>query len=211
MDMRNLNKLAEMSQKEINEFSRICNMLLSVTYILRDSADRRISKEYHYIENNFEVFYDYLELSGWKIYKESQYGIIYVRNTEGCNKLVMNKLTTVMLVTMRVIYEEHRAQASGTNDVCASVGELFGKIVNEFSVYQKKPPQKEVREAFKILESHNLIRKIDESYDDYECRFMILPSVLIAVPNERCKTICDIMKTETEDPENEKADETFAY
>ena len=209
--MQNLNKLAEMSQKERDEFSRICNMLLSVTYILRDSADRRISKEYHYIDHNFELFYDYLELSGWKIYKESQYGIIYVRNTEGYNKLVMNKLSTVMLVTMRIIYEDHRAQASNTNDVCSSVGELFGKIVNEFSVYTKKPPQKEVKEAFKILESHNLIRKIDESYDDFECRFMILPSVLIAVPNEKCKTICDTLKTETEESENEKADEALAY
>lgn len=211
MDIQNLNKLAEMSQKERDEFSRICNMLLSVTYILRDSADRRISKEYHYIEHHFELFYDYLELSGWKIYKESQYGIIYVRNTEGYNKLVMNKLSTVMLVTMRIIYEDHRAQASNTNDVCSSVGELFGKIVNEFSVYTKKPPQKEVKEAFKILESHNLIRKIDESYDDFECRFMILPSVLIAVPNEKCKTICDTLKTETEESENEKADEALAY
>ena len=211
MDMQNLNKLAEMSQKERYEFSRICNMLLSVTYILRDSADRRISKEYHYIDHNFELFYDYLELSGWKIYKESQYGIIYVRNTEGYNKLVMNKLSTVMLVTMRIIYEDHRAQASNTNDVCSSVGELFGKIVNEFSVYTKKPPQKEVKEAFKILESHNLIRKIDETYDDFECRFMILPSVLIAVPNEKCKTICDTLKTETEESENEKADEALAY
>lgn len=211
MDMQNLNKLAEMSQKERDEFSRICNMLLSVTYILRDSADRRISKEYHYIDHNFELFYDYLELCGWKIYKESQYGIIYVRNTEGYNKLVMNKLSTVMLVTMRIIYEDHRAQASNTNDVCSSVGELFGKIVNEFSVYTKKPPQKEVKEAFKILESHNLIRKIDESYDDFECRFMILPSVLIAVPNEKCKTICDTLKTETEESENEKADEALAY
>lgn len=211
MDMQNLNKLAEMSQKERDEFSRICNMLLSVTYILRDSADRRISKEYHYIDHNFELFYDYLELSGWKIYKESQYGIIYVRNTEGYNKLVMNKLSTVMLVTMRIIYEDHRAQASNTNDVCSSVGELFGKIVNEFSVYTKKPPQKEVKEAFKILELHNLIRKIDESYDDFECRFMILPSVLIAVPNEKCKTICDTLKTETEESENEKADEALAY
>lgn len=211
MDIQNLKKLAEMSQKEKDEFSRICNMLLSVTYILRDSADRRISKEYHYIDNNFELFYDYLELSGWKIYKESGYGIIYVRNTEGYNKLAMNKLTTVMLVTIRIIYEEHRAQASNTNDVCSSVGELFGKIVNEFSVYPKKPPQKEVKEAFKILESHNLIRKIDESYDDFECRFMILPSVMIAVPNEKCKMICDTLKTETEELENEKTDEALAY
>lgn len=200
----NLNRFEEMPQKEKDEFSRICNMLLSVTYILRDGSDGRLSKEYRFIDSNFDLFYDYLEISGWKIYKDIQYGIIYVRNTDGFNKLSLNKLTTVMLVTMRVVYEESRAQASSTNDVCTTVGALFGKIVNEFSVYPKKPPQKEIKESFRILESHNLIRKLDDSYDDIECRFVILPSVLIAVPNERCKTICDVLKTEPEEIINEE-------
>lgn len=205
----NLNRFEEMTQKEKDEFSRICNMLLSVTYILRDGSDGRLSKEYRFIESNFDLFYDYLEMSGWKIYKDIQYGIIYVRNTDGFNKLALNKLTTVMLVTMRVIYEESRAQASSTNDVCTTIGALFGKIVNEFSVYPKKPPQKEIKESFRILESHNLIRKLDDSYDDIECRFIILPSVLIAVPNEKCKTICDVLKTEPEEIINEE-DNTIA-
>lgn len=141
----NLNRFEEMTQKEKDEFSRICNMLLSVTYILRDGFDGRLSKEYRFIDSNFDLFYDYLEISGWKIYKDIQYGIIYVRNTDGFNKLSLNKLTTVMLVTMRVVYEESRAQASSTNDVCTTVGALFGKIVNEFSVYPKNRLRKKSR------------------------------------------------------------------
>lgn len=93
----NLNRFEEMTQKEKDEFSRICNMLLSVTCILRDGSDGRLSKEYRFIDSNFDLFYDYLEISGWKIYKDIQYGIIYVRNTDGFNKLSLNKLTTVML------------------------------------------------------------------------------------------------------------------
>lgn len=200
----NLQRFEEMTQKEKDEFSRICNMLLSVTYILRESMDRRISREYRFIESNMELFEAYLEMSGWKIYKDSQYGIIYVRNVDGYNKLTLDKLPTVMLITMRIIYEDHRAQASDTNDVCVTVGELFGKIVNEFSLYPKKPPQKEIKESFSILENHNLIRKVDNSYDDFECRFIVLPSILIAVPNEKCKTICDILKTERSDLSNEE-------
>lgn len=194
----NLSRLNEMTQKEKDEFSGICNKLMSVTYILRDGADGRISKEYRFIEANFDLIYDYLELCGWKLYKDVQYGVMYVRNTEGFNKLSLNKLTTIMLVTMRIIYEESRGQASTTNDVCVTVGALFDKIVNEFSLYQKKPAQKEIKDSFRILEAHNLIRKLDESFDDVECRFVILPSVLIAVPNERCKMICDSLKDEGE-------------
>ncbi len=204
----NLERFEQMTQREKDEFSRICNKLMSTTYILRDGADRLVSREYRFIENEFELFSDYLGLSGWRIYKDAQYGIIYVRNVEGYNKLALNKLTTVMLITMRIIYEDLRVQASSSNDVCVTVGELFGKIVNEFSIYPKKPPQKEIKDSFRILENHSLIRHLDESYDDMECRFVILPSILVAVPNEKCKTICDMLKSEEE--KNEKADEITA-
>lgn len=204
----NLERFEQMTQREKDEFSRICNKLMSATYILRDGADKLVSREYRFIENEFELFSDYLGLSGWRIYKDAQYGIIYVRNVEGYNKLALNKLTTVMLITMRIIYEDMRVQASSTNDVCVTVGELFGKIVNEFSIYPKKPPQKEIKDSFRILENHSLIRHLDESYDDMECRFVILPSILVAVPNEKCKTICDMLKAEEE--KNETADEITA-
>lgn len=204
----NLNAFNEMSEKEKEEFSRICNMLLSVTYIIRDGADGRISKDYRFIDSHFDLFSDYLELSRWKIYKDIQYGIIYVRNTDGLNKLTLNKLTTVMLVAIRIIYEEARIKASNTSNVSTTVGSLFDKIVNEFSMYPKKPPQKEIKEAFRILEAHNLIKRLDDSFDDIECRFVILPSVLIAVSNERSKAICDTLKSKSEELIDEEIDST---
>ncbi len=202
----NLRIFDEMPQKDRNDFSRICNMLLSVTYILRENSEGRLSKEYRFIESHFDLFYDYLELSGWRLYRDVQYGIIYVRNTEGYNKLSLNKLTTIMLITLRLIYEERRTQADSTTEVCSTVAVLFGKIVNEFSIYPKKPPQKEIKDSFRVLESHNLVRRLDDNYDDFECRFIILPSVLIAVPNDKCKMICDNLKAESEDIKDEKAD-----
>lgn len=201
----NLGRYEQMTQREKDEFARICNKLMSATYILRDGADKFVSREYRFIENEFEFFSDYLSLSGWKLYRDIQYGIIYVRNVEEYNKLSLNKLTTVMIMTMRIIYEDMRIQASNTNDVCVTVGELFGKIVTEFSIYSKKPPQKDIKEAFRVLENHNVVRRLDESYDDIECRFVVLPSILIAVPNDKCKSICEMLKAEEE--KNEETDE----
>ncbi len=207
----NLQKFEELTAKEQAEFSRICNLLLSCTYILRENAEQRISREYTFIERNFQLFEDYLSLSGWDIKKDTQYGVIYIRNINGCNKLVLSKLATVILITLRIFYEEQRMQAGLTNNVSIAIGELFGKIVNEYSIYPKKPPQKDIRDVFRMLESHNLIRKIGESYDDLSCRIQILPSILIVVPNERCKTICDILKTEKEVEQHEEADTIAAH
>ncbi len=197
----NFDAFTQMSDREMQEFSRICNYLLSCTFVMREDQKKLISKDYRYIERNFALFSDYLSLSGWRIYKDSQYGMIYVRNEEGYNKLSLNKLATVMLITMRLIYEERRLQASNTNDVCITVAELFGKIVNDFSVYPKKPPQKEIKDCFRIFESHNILYKLDDSYDNLDCRFVILPSILIAVSNEKCKTICDTLTVDDLDSE----------
>lgn len=205
----NFEAFSEMSDKEIDEFSRICNYLLSHTFVMREDNKKLISRDYRYIERNFELFYDYLSLSGWRIYKDSQYGVIYVRNVQGFSRFALNKLATVMLITMRIIYEERRVLASNTSEVCITVSELFGKIVNEFSVYPKKPSQREIKDAFRIFESHNILYKLDDSYDNLECRFVVLPSILIAVSNEKCKLICDTLKSE-EAVQNEENDEAFA-
>ena len=93
----NLQKFEELTAKEQAEFSIICNLLLSCTYILRENAEQRISKEYTFIERNFQLFEDYLSLSGWSIKRDDQYGVIYVRNTDGHNKLILSKLATVCL------------------------------------------------------------------------------------------------------------------
>lgn len=205
----NLQAFESLSQKERETFSRICNLLLSSTYVMRESAQHRITPEYSFIDRNFALFSDYLELCGWRIYKDSQYGVIYLRNTEGYNKLNLSKLQTVILICLRILYEEQRVQANNMNDVCVTVGNICTKIVNEYSVYPKKPPAKELKDAFRLLESHHLIEKLDESYDDMDCRLLILPSVIFAVPNERAKAICDTLKkeqTETEVPADETND-----
>lgn len=206
----NLAAFSELSDKETDDFTRICNYLISCTFVMREDNKKIISRDYRFIERNFELFSDYLSLSGWNIYKDSQYGIIYVRNVQGYNKLALNKLATVMLITMRIIYEERRVQASNTNDVCITVSELFGKIVNDFSVYPKKPPQKEIKDCFRIFEQHNILYKQDDSYENLECRFVVLPSILVAVSNEKCKSICDTLNADKEEADYEEDNEASA-
>jgi hypothetical protein len=206
----NLQKFESMNTKEQMDFSRVCNMLLAHTYILREDEQQRISRDYTFIERNFELFSDYLSLSGWQIYKDSQYGVIFVKNVEGYNKLTLSKLATVVLIILRIIYEEKRVQAGVTSNVSTTTGELLVKMVNEFSIYPKKPQQKELKDVFQIFDSHNLIRKLGDSYDDVECKIQILPSILIAVSNERCKTICDILKMDSEEENDEETDAAVA-
>jgi len=202
--------LSNISEKETEEFSRICNSLLAHTFILREDKTQKISKDYLYIERNFDLLYEYLMLSGWKLYKDSQYGVVYVRNIFNNNKLTLNKLPTIILIILRIIYEEKRTQASSSNHVCITVSDMLNKLVHEFSIYNKRPSLKEMKDSLKIIEEHNIIYKLGENFDDIECRIIILPSILIAVSNEKVKSICETLKTdELGDVANEENDEVI--
>ena len=205
-----LSEIENMPQREKDEFTRCCALLMAKTFVPRDTPDGRLSRDYSFIQNKYSLFEEYLSLSGWKLYSDKTLGIIYVRNAEEYNRLALNKLTTQIIVTLRLMFEERRMNGTSVYVVGVTVGELLAKMINELSVLQKKPAQKELKDSFRVLEEHNIIYRIGDSYENMECQIKVLPSILLAVPNDRCKAICEILQDENKEAENEKSDENTA-
>lgn len=205
-----LSEIEALVPREREEFTRCAAMLMAKTFVLRETAENTLSREFSFIQRKYSLFEEYLALGGWRLYYDRQLGVIYVNNTEGYNKVTLNKLTTQMLVTLRLIFEERRMSGSTVNVVGVTVGELLAKMINELSVLAKKPVQKDIKESLRTLEQHNIIYRIGDSYDDMECRIKVLPSILIAVPNERCRTVYETLRAEIKEDENEASDENTA-
>lgn len=205
-----LSEIENMPQREKDEFTRCCALLMAKTFVPRDTPDGRLSRDYSFIQNKYSLLEEYLSLSGWKLYSDKTLGIIYVRNAEEYNRLALNKLTTQIIVTLRLMFEERRMNGTSVYIVGVTVGELLAKMINELSVLQKKPAQKELKDSFRVLEEHNIIYRIGDSYENMECQIKVLPSILLAVPNDRCKAICEILQDENKEAENENSDEDTA-
>lgn len=205
-----LSEIENMPQREKDEFTRCCALLMAKTFVPRDTPDGRLSRDYSFIQNKYSLLEEYLSLSGWKLYSDKTLGIIYVRNAEEYNRLALNKLTTQIIVTLRLMFEERRMNGTSVYIVGVTVGELLAKMINELSVLQKKPAQKELKDSFRVLEEHNIVYRIGDSYENMECQIKVLPSILLAVPNDRCKAICEILQDENKEAENEKSDENTA-
>lgn len=203
-----LSDIEALNLREREEFARCAALLTAKTFILRETPENTLSREYSFIQRKRELFEEYLTLSCWRLYYDAQLGVIYVKNTEGYNKVTLNKLTTQLLITLRLVFEEKRMSGSTVNVVGITVGELFAKMINELAVLTKKPMQKDIKDSFRMLEQHNIIYRIGDSYDDMECRIKVLPSILIAVPNDRCKTVYEIFRAEIKEEENEATDES---
>lgn len=189
-----LSDIENMPQREKDEFTRCCALLMAKTFVPRDTPDGRLSRDYSFIQNKFSQLEEYLSLSGWKLYNDRTLGIIYVSNAEEYNRLTLNKLTTQVTVTLRLMFEERRMNGTSVYVVGVTVGELLAKMINELSVLQKKPAQKELKDSFRVLEDHNIIYRMGDSYENMECQIKVLPSILLAVPNNRCKAICEILQ-----------------
>lgn len=205
-----LSDIENMPQREKDEFTRCCALLMAKTFVPRDTPDGRLSRDYSFIQNKFSQLEEYLSLSGWKLYNDRTLGIIYVSNAEEYNRLTLNKLTTQIIVTLRLMFEERRMNGTSVYVVGVTVGELLAKMINELSVLQKKPAQKELKDSFRVLEDHNIIYRMGDSYENMECQIKVLPSILLAVPNNRCKAICEILQDENKEAENENSDEDTA-
>ena len=206
-----LSDIENMPQREKDEFTRCCALLMAKTFVPRDTPDGRLSRDYSFIQNKFSQLEEYLSLSGWKLYNDRTLGIIYVSNAEEYNRLTLNKLTTQVTVTLRLMFEERRMNGTSVYVVGVTVGELLAKMINELSVLQKKPAQKELKDSFRVLEDHNIIYRMGDSYENMECQIKVLPSILLTVPNNRCKAICEILQDENKEAENENSDEDTAY
>lgn len=202
-----LSGIESLIPREREEFVRCTALLMSKTFVLRETAENTLSREFSFIQRKFPLFEEYLALGGWRLYYDRQLGVIYVNNTEGYNKVTLNKLTTQMLVTLRLIFEEKRMSGSTVNVVGVTVGELLAKMINELAVLTKKPMQKDIRDSLRTLEQHNIIYKCGDSYNDMECRIKVLPSILIAVPNDKCRSVYETLRTEIKEDEDEASDE----
>jgi len=99
---------------------------------------------------------------------------------------------------------------STINVVGVTVGELLAKMINELSVLAKKPMQRDIKDSLRMLEQHNIIYKLGDSYDDMECRIRVLPSIQIAVPNDRCRAVYETFRSEIQEDSSEASDENTA-
>ncbi len=117
---------------EQEAFRRIVNWLLAHTYLLQgtyafEDNMNRTNPDYLFVERNFELFQDYLEYAGFRLERDSNYGVIFLSSSYEFNRVKLDKATTLMLYVLRLIYEEEREKLSLSRDIFTTTGDLVHK------------------------------------------------------------------------------------
>lgn len=206
-------KYEKLSNYETGEFRRLANYLLSHTYIVRDRYDvskkmMLLNEDYRMVVTRlFEVLLEYFEVSGWKLTKDENYGVLSLCNIYESNRLRIDKFTTLMLYTLRLIFEEEREKVSGNRDVRTDTVSLISKM-QSLGVIAKKPAIREFVDAQRTLAYHNIIQKVETKWESNGNRLIIHPSILSIISNERITEMIAVLGDDNESDDNMEEDES---
>jgi hypothetical protein len=192
-----------LSTKEKEEFATVVNLLFSKNYLLRDfysekEKTTRTDSAYRFVERHQELIELYLSYSGWELNVDTKYGVTWVINRLDRNKETLNKATTVILLVLRLIYDEEREKLSLKREILTSVSDIVNKLLS-IGTYKKKPADSELSDAFRKLEGYNVLSKLGGKWTEPETKILIYPSILFILTDARIKDLYELMVDPVED------------
>ena len=185
---------------EQEAFRRIVNWLLAHTYLLQgtyafEDNMNRTTPDYLFVERNFELFQDYLEYAGFRLERDSNYGVIFLSSSYEFNRVKLDKATTLMLYVLRLIYEEEREKLSLSRDIFTTTGDLVHKMLS-LGVITRKPANLTLRDSLRTLNRFRIVEKVDGPWENADTRLLILPTILFIVTNERISNMYQLIDEE---------------
>jgi hypothetical protein len=191
----------KLNSSEKEDFRRLANYLLSHTYMSRSEyqPSRRMTlpnRDYQTVSRLFDLFREYFALSGWRLEKDDNYGVISLYNHYDHNRFRLDRFTTLFLYMCRLIYEEKREDAGAYKTVPSGTAEVIEKMrtlgLLEKGKSGKETTKKERLEAQRTLAHFNIIRKMETSpWDGDGNKILILPSILSIIPNQGVNALYD--------------------
>ena len=189
-----------MSTKEQDTFRSCINKLLRVNYIIREvynqkEQEMKINYEFSFIERNFTLFEDYLEMGGWRLHKDSRFGVIYIETVFEYNRYRMKKFSTMALLTLRLIYDEERERLALKKEILLTVHTMIIKMIN-LGLIDKKPSNEEIKQTMNELQGFGIVDKVEGNWQEAETKFLIYPSILFVLTNAKLNELYMLIEEE---------------
>ena len=198
-----------MLQKDRDEFRRVCNKLMSICFIVR--RNEATKSDFYFIQRWKQVFERYLEVLGYTLEINDEYGVIQLVNRENYNHLNLKLNDSIILLILRILYDEKKRELSLT-DVLVNLGDIQEKYIS-LKIREKQSDKTTMNNALRLFKRFNLVELLDRDLMQEESRVIIYDSILMAVRVEDIKRVNDMLalyrkggKTEDEEAVQDSAD-----
>lgn len=197
-----------MLQKDRDEFRRVCNKLMSTCFICKQNADTK--SEYYFILRQRPVFERYLDVLGYTLEINEEYGVVQLVNRENYNHAHLKLYESIILLILRILYDEKKRELS-LSDVVINVGDIQEKYLS-LKIREKQIDKTTMNNALRLFKRYNLVALLDKDLFQEDSRIVIYDSILMAVRVEDIKRVSDMIAlyrkggTSNEDTEESTVD-----
>jgi hypothetical protein len=201
-----MDMLEGMLQRDKDDFSRICNRLLSNCFLCKRNETTRA--DYYFIVKYREKFSSYLSLLGYRLEINEEYGVVQLTNPQNYNRYNLKLFESVILLILRILYDEKKRELSVSDEVIVNVGDIHEKFMS-LKIRDKMIDKTTLRNAISTFKRFKLIEMLDGDLSSEETRIIIFDSILMAVRVEDIKQAYEKLQNYKKgDKSNEETDES---
>lgn len=199
----------ELSSGDKVLFMKAVNSLLFHTFITlyvydAEEGRRKTNPEYLFADRCFPLLEEYLSVMGIILRRDETYGVISASPDEGGTREHLDKFTTQLIYMLRLIYDEERDNLSLSADVVISLAAIVQRMIS-LSLFQKKPSNDVLRQSIRKLLNFRIISRLSGSIEKGDAKYIIHPTILFIVTNEKIATIARMIDEDTKEADDEEA------
>lgn len=200
--------LEGMLQKDKDEFTKICNRLLSNCFICKRNETTRA--DYYFIIKYRDKFSEYLSVLGYHMEINEEYGVVQLTNPQNYNRYNMKLYESIILLILRILYDEKKRELSVSDEVIINMGDIHEKFLS-LKIRDKMMDKTTLRNAVSTMRRFQLLEVLDKELSNEDSRLIIYDSILMAVRVEDIKQVYDKLENYRRGGKiNEKTDESEA-
>ena len=177
-----------MMQKDKDEFSRICNRLLSNCFLCRRNEATR--RDYYFIKKYIKEFSECMSVLGYRLEMNEEYGVVQVTNPQNYNRYNMKLMESILLLILRILYDEKKRELSISDEVIINMGDIHDKFM-DLKVRDKMMDKTPMRNAISTMRRFQIVEVLDKNLSNEDARLIIYDSILMAVRVEDIKQVYD--------------------
>lgn len=167
-----------MGNREKKDLRRVLNHLLTRSFLVKAKEETR--RDFYFLERHQALVRQYLEVAGWGLRLDPAFGVAQALPPDASARLGLDLTQSLVLLILRLIYEEGRKRLNLTSDVVTTVQALQDKYLN-LRLRTRPLDRKALKDALNLLGRFELIVVMGGDPTDPSTPLRLLPSLLFAV------------------------------
>lgn len=176
--------LEGMLQKDKDEFKRICNRLLANCFLCKGNVTSK--SDYYFVLKYREKYREYLDVLGYRLEINEEYGVIQLTNAQNYNRLNLKLFESIILLILRILFDEKKRELSVSDEVIVNLGDIQDKFLS-LQIRDKMIDKTTMRNTLHLFRRFQLVELLDRDLANEESRVLIYDSILMAVRVEDIK------------------------